>query len=139
MENMVKAEGLSDVSAAAAKLLDNELESLKESSTDGTDFFQTLVAVFSELRSESQTHLSNFYLSLPALMLSFAESLMHQKEKLTRRGKKGGESYDGIHSHAMHFVFFVFLWLKNLLFFFSTREIPHLRLPPFRVHLTVIN
>ena len=90
LENMARADGLSDTVAVAAKLLDNELESLKESSTDGTDFFQTLVAVFSELRSESQTHLSNFYLSLPALMLSFAESLMHQKEKLTRRGRDRG-------------------------------------------------
>lgn len=78
-----------EASAVAAKLLDDELESLKESSTDGTDFLQTLVAVFCELRGESQTHLTNFYLSCPALMLSHAESLVRDKEKLTRRGKDG--------------------------------------------------
>jgi hypothetical protein len=70
-------------------MLDSELESLKESSTDGTDYFQTLAAVFSELRNESQTHLANFYLALPALTLSASENLMHSKEKLTRRGKDG--------------------------------------------------
>lgn len=73
----------------ATKLLDSELRSLKESSTDGTDYFQTLIAVFSQLRSEEQTHLQNFYLSLPALMLIASEHLMHSKEKLTRRGKDG--------------------------------------------------
>ena len=89
LQEVAKADGLSSATTAAAALLDGELESLKESATDGTDFFQTLVAVFSELRNESQSHLSNFYLSLPALMLSFAEQLMHSKEKLSRRGKDG--------------------------------------------------
>ena len=48
-----------------------------------------LVNVFTgELRNESNQHLKDFYLVLPALSLNAVEFILSSKEKLTRRGKE---------------------------------------------------
>ena len=57
--------------------------------TDGTDYFQVLVSVFStELRNKAHEHLKDFYLVLPALTLSAAEAISASKDKLARRTKE---------------------------------------------------
>ena len=82
-------DGLSDATVDAAKSLDAQLELLRDQSAEGTDFFQVLVNVFTgELRNESNQHLKDFYLILPALSLNAVEFILSSKEKLTRRGKE---------------------------------------------------
>ena len=82
------AEGLSGWTKTALKNLQVELEALSTGGTDGTDYFEVLVSVFStELRNKSNEHLQSFYLILPALTWSAAEAIVASKDALLRRGK----------------------------------------------------
>ena len=82
-------DGLSDWTVKCLKNLQNELEALNVGGTDGTDYFQVLVSVFStELRNKAHEHLKDFYLVLPALTLSAAEAISASKDKLARRTKE---------------------------------------------------
>mmetsp|Transcript_7605 Transcript_7605/g.19370 ORF Transcript_7605/g.19370 Transcript_7605/m.19370 type:complete len:1168 (-) Transcript_7605:91-3594(-) len=88
-EASTSAEGLSDGTVAASRCLDAELASLCSNSAEGTDYFKVLVDVFStELCSENNAHLKEFYLLLPALTLSAVEFILHSKERLAKRGKE---------------------------------------------------
>ena len=53
---------------------------------EGSDYFKLLEKVFrNELtKDETHTHLANFYVMIPALTLSFVDSMRIAKEKMTR-------------------------------------------------------
>lgn len=62
---------------------------------EGTDYFKMFVSVFQkEFRSEQNLHLKNFYIMIPALTVSFIDSIMASKEKLGKKGAKDGTFTD---------------------------------------------
>lgn len=88
-----KPEYVSQETWSAAKNLDAMLESLKHTFTaEGTDYFKMFVSVFApQFHSETHLHLKNFFIILPALTISFCESMLSSKEKMMKikKGQKG--------------------------------------------------
>jgi len=80
-----------DFTINASKQLDAEIESLRSNTTEGTDYFEVLTTIFAgELQSETNKHLSSFFLIVPALMLSSVDSMYVSKQNLQKafEGKK---------------------------------------------------
>lgn len=88
-----KPDFVSDEAWNAAKNLDFILDSLKHTFTaEGTDYFKMFVSVFApQFHSETNLHLKNFFIILPALTISFCESMLSAKEKMMKI-KKGQKS-----------------------------------------------
>lgn len=87
LDESLDADGLSEWTKTALKNLQSELKALSTGGTDGTDYFQVLVSVFSTELRKGHEHLKDFYLVLPALTMSAAETILASKDKLVRRGK----------------------------------------------------
>jgi WASH complex subunit 7 len=84
--------GMSPETIQAGKLLDTALET-QNMSLDGTNYFNILVNVFSqELQSDGNVHLKDFFLILPALMISAIEAMMQAKDKLFKRSRTSADS-----------------------------------------------
>jgi len=81
----------------AAKNLDTILEALKHNFTaEGTNYFKMFVSVFSpQFHSEANLHLKNFYIIIPALSISFCESMLGAKERMNKIKKGAKSSGDG--------------------------------------------
>lgn len=87
-DEAITIDDISEHTKRALKNLRDEIEALGRGGTDGTDYFQVLVSVFStELQNKGKEHLNDFYLILPALTMSASETILASKDKLTRRGK----------------------------------------------------
>jgi WASH complex subunit 7 len=69
--------------------LDGVINNLYHNFSEGADYFKMLVNVFaSEYRSPENVHLKNFYLIIPALTLSFVETIGGDKDRFVTKGKK---------------------------------------------------
>ena len=82
--------GLGTGAQAAASALDSLLQRLPGGCGGwGPDYFEALVSVFEEeLRCETNAHLREFWLLLPALCASHCEALLAAKERLGKRGRE---------------------------------------------------
>jgi len=84
--------GMSPETIQAGKLLDTALET-QNMSLDGTNYFNILVNVFSqELQSDGNVHLKDFFLVVPALMISAIEAMLQAKDKLFKRSRTSADS-----------------------------------------------
>jgi WASH complex subunit 7 len=84
--------GMSPETVQAGKLLDTALET-QNMSLDGTNYFNILVNVFSqELQSDGNVHLKDFFLVVPALMISAIEAMLQAKDKLFKRSRTSADS-----------------------------------------------
>jgi WASH complex subunit 7 len=76
----------------AAKNLDFIVEALTNNFSEGTNYFKMFVSVFApQFQSEVNLHLKNFFIIVPALSISFCESMLSAKEKMQKikKGSKG--------------------------------------------------
>mmetsp|Transcript_32874 Transcript_32874/g.82567 ORF Transcript_32874/g.82567 Transcript_32874/m.82567 type:complete len:1186 (-) Transcript_32874:28-3585(-) len=88
---LCEKEGLSAETIAAAKNLDHCVENMSKNFAEGTQYFRMLVNVFAtEFRNESNSHLQQFFLIVPALTLSYVDHMMNLKDKLAKKGGKAG-------------------------------------------------
>lgn len=81
----------SQEASQSASNMDSVLSNLNRNLSSSTDYFKILVDVFSKSLKGSENknpHLNNFYVVLPALSLSFVESITARKEKMTRKSLK---------------------------------------------------
>lgn len=86
-----QASGLPEATVQAAKNLDSTLDTLSKNFAEGTDYFQSLVAVFcNQFRDEKNIHLHNFYIIVPPLTINFVEHSLQMKEKLAKKKLNGG-------------------------------------------------
>jgi WASH complex subunit 7 len=81
---------LGEGAVAAAGALDGVLRGLPGGRGGrGADYFAALVNVFQEeLRSDTNAHLREFWLLLPALCANHCEALLAAKERLGKRGRE---------------------------------------------------
>jgi len=95
--DMAQADNLSGDTVAAAENLDSVVNNLSQNFSEGADYFKMLINVFAtQYRSPENAHLKNFYLIVPALTLSFVESIGTSKERYNKKGKEeGGFTDDG--------------------------------------------
>ncbi|KAG6552860.1 hypothetical protein Mapa_005515 [Marchantia paleacea] len=70
----------------AGKILDQALESQKMS-LEGMDYLNILTTVFSQLRSNDNSHLKNFCLIVPTLTVNAVEAILQAKERMSKRGR----------------------------------------------------
>jgi len=90
-EDKVVADGLSADTVAAAHNLDGVINNLYHNFSEGADYFKMLVNVFAgEYRSPENVHLKNFYLIVPALTLTFVESIGGDKERYMKKNHEEG-------------------------------------------------
>ena len=83
---MELAEKYSDTSKSAAALLDEIMESLTKNFSADTEYFQILVTTFQGVLNTSEAaHLKLFYMIIPTLTISFVESMLAAKDKLTKK------------------------------------------------------
>lgn len=76
----------------AAKLVDN----MRATFDEGTTYFAVLESVFAqELRSAKNSHLTHFYVMVPALTISFVESMLHAKDRLQKKARESYFTDDG--------------------------------------------
>jgi WASH complex subunit 7 len=77
--------------------LDSIIGALKHNFTaEGTDYFRMIVSVFSpQFHSEANLHLKNFFIIIPALTVSFCESMLSGKERMNKYKKGSKSSADG--------------------------------------------
>ncbi|EFC45800.1 hypothetical protein NAEGRDRAFT_36287 [Naegleria gruberi] len=81
---------------AANNLHNVVLNMAKISQSQRSDYFKTLETVFkNELLKEQNNHLRNFYIIIPALTLSFVETMLISKDKMLRSGKEASFTDDG--------------------------------------------
>ena len=83
---MELAEKYSDTSKSAATSLDDIMESLTKNFTADTEYFQILVSTFQGVLNTSEAaHLKLFYMIIPTLTISFVESMLTAKDKLSKK------------------------------------------------------
>jgi len=102
---LVEKDHLSAESVAAGNNLDMSLENLTQSFVgQGFEYFKLLVDVFAhEFQSADQTHhhLSNFYIIIPALTLSYVEYILNAKDRVIKKSSQ-------LHSQAIESGGYVF-------------------------------
>jgi len=87
-EQLCKDENMSAGSIEAGHTLDSVLQNLRKKFSDGNDYFQLLVNVFSkQLNDEKQSHLKKFYIIIPPLTINFVEHIIAAKEKMNKKSK----------------------------------------------------
>lgn len=78
----------------AAENLDVLLDILKDQFEEGTNYFQILVKVISNVLSKGETdHLKNFYVIIPPLSINFIEKMLQQKERLGNTSACGESAF----------------------------------------------
>lgn len=82
-------ESLHDMTAAAAEILENDINNLCKNYRIDTNYFRLLVNAFLSLRHAENIHLQNFYMIVPPLTINFVEYLLKAKEKITKKDKVG--------------------------------------------------
>jgi WASH complex subunit 7 len=101
-EELVQAEAqqqgipLSAETRQAARNLYQICTNLSQKFAEGSDYFKTLENVFTEeMQKEQNSHLRNFFIIVPALTISFVESMLISKDKMIRSGKEANFTNDG--------------------------------------------
>eukprot|EP01126_Amoeba_proteus_P057916 TRINITY_DN7419_c0_g1_i7.p1 TRINITY_DN7419_c0_g1~~TRINITY_DN7419_c0_g1_i7.p1 ORF type:complete len:206 (-),score=44.42 TRINITY_DN7419_c0_g1_i7:112-729(-) len=90
-EDMASESGLGEETITAAHNLDMVISNLYHNFSEGTDYFKMLVNVFAaEYRGANNIHLKNFHLIVPALTLSFVESISADKERFNKKHHEEG-------------------------------------------------
>jgi WASH complex subunit 7 len=85
---------LPESTQGAAGNLDNVIDDLSASFSEGTEYIQVLVDVFTKvLQQESQSHLRNFYVIGPPLMLNFVEKMIVLKERVVKKGSSAEAAF----------------------------------------------
>lgn len=80
------AEKYSEATKNATGSLDEIMESLTQNYTADTDYFQILVTTFQGVLNTSESsHLKLFHMIIPTLTISFVESMLTAKDKLTKK------------------------------------------------------
>ncbi|OMJ84458.1 hypothetical protein SteCoe_14412 [Stentor coeruleus] len=80
------AEKFSDGTKSAASSLEDIMESLTKNFTADTDYFKILVTTFQGvLNTNEASHLKLFYMIIPTLTISYVESMLTAKDKLTKK------------------------------------------------------
>ncbi len=78
--------GLPSTTVSAGNNLDQVIIELRNSVAEGTEYFLILVHIFNNIFSgEDQAHIGNFYAVLPALTLSYIDSIISKKDRVTKR------------------------------------------------------
>mmetsp|Transcript_14300 Transcript_14300/g.21613 ORF Transcript_14300/g.21613 Transcript_14300/m.21613 type:complete len:1166 (+) Transcript_14300:135-3632(+) len=87
---------LSDETQRAGSTLSANLTNLADKFSEGSDYFKMMEKNFSEeLLKEKYKHVRRFYIMIPALTLSYVESMLSSKEKLKRNLKGANFTDDG--------------------------------------------
>ena len=82
----------SDETKVSAQTLDKILESITKNFTEDTNYFMLLVKTFQGVLNNSETkHLNLFYMIIPTLTISYVDSLLRAKDKLSK--KKADDMY----------------------------------------------
>ena len=87
-EELFMKENMSKEATGAAKTLDHVLANLIKNFSDGNNYFQLLVNVFSkQLNDTKQSHLKKFYIIVPPLTINYVEHIIAGKEKMNKKTK----------------------------------------------------
>ncbi|GBG71173.1 hypothetical protein CBR_g8475 [Chara braunii] len=83
------SDGLAESSLQAARTLDAAIKNLsKSASLSQTKYFRVLISVFAqELQSQTNSHLREFHMIVPALTINATDAMIAVKEKLHKRGR----------------------------------------------------
>jgi WASH complex subunit 7, C-terminal/WASH complex subunit 7 len=80
---LCEKEGLSAETVESATNMDHCVENMSKNFAEGTQYFRMLVNVFAtEFRNESNSHLQQLFLIVPALTISYVDHMMNLKDKV---------------------------------------------------------
>ena len=100
--SLAAAEALPEDVVTVADSLDTALSNLATSFGSSNEYFSILVQVFSsQLNTEKQTHLNNFFMILPALTVNYIEHITAAKEKIFKKNLDGAAFTDDGFSMGM--------------------------------------
>ena len=87
-EQLATIESMTKESVESAKTFDQVLDNLVKNFSDGNNYFQLLVNVFSkQLNDTRQSHLKKFYIIVPPLTINYVEHIIAGKEKMNKKNK----------------------------------------------------
>ena len=87
-EQLAITESMTKESIESAKTFDQVLDNVVKNFSDGNNYFQLLVNVFSkQLNDTRQSHLKKFYIIVPPLTINYVEHIIAGKEKMNKKNK----------------------------------------------------